>query len=444
MPKTTPAQHFAKLFAMFTRGATPEERAAGERKMDQWLKRHGKTRADIPSILAAAVKDDAAAAPPPPPSDPRDTAPAPSVGANITPPDLVRAMLEDYVVFSEPHDYVAVALWAIHTHVFDQFMVTPRLFLTSPVRHCGKSRVLKVLDRLVARPELTSSITAANIYDTIDRERCTLLVDEADNLEVSAKAVLRAVLNAGHEKGGVVRRGVGKQRRKYDTFAPIALGAIGILTLPLMSRSIVIHMTRRDPSRRFDSNDTQDLDIVYSHIRAWAHEVKLNSNPDMPAELRGRTADNWRPLISIADACSKSWGKEARDAAVAFARRYHDEDIVVTLLGDIRKVFNAFGVDRIASTTLVNALNAMEDAGWSEWRGLNDDRQPRKLTPAELAKLLRPFRVRPRTLRRSKTETFTGYERSWFEPLWAAYCPAEHTSTQSNKITQLFAGQRRG
>src|SRR5262249_61656597 len=148
-----------------------------------------------------------------------------------------------------PHEYVATALWAVHSHVFDKFMVTPRLVLTSPVRDCGKTTLLDVLSRLVARPEKTDNITAAAIYDTIDRERCTLLIDEADNLEVSAKGALRAVLNSGYRKGGSVRRGTGRQRRKYQTFAPIALAAIGVLTLPLISRSIVVHMTRHDGSR---------------------------------------------------------------------------------------------------------------------------------------------------------------------------------------------------
>ena len=30
-------------------------------------------------------------------------------------------LLEDYVAL-QPHQYVAVALWALHTHVFDRFM----------------------------------------------------------------------------------------------------------------------------------------------------------------------------------------------------------------------------------------------------------------------------------------------------------------------------------
>jgi hypothetical protein len=72
--KATPAQRFAKIFALFMAGATPDERAAAERKLDAWLRQHSKTRGDIPAVLAQAVADDAASAPPPPPPpDPRTT-----------------------------------------------------------------------------------------------------------------------------------------------------------------------------------------------------------------------------------------------------------------------------------------------------------------------------------------------------------------------------------
>jgi len=161
--KTTSAQKFAKIFAMFTSGSTAEERATGEKTMDAWLKRNGKTRIDIPSILAQAVADDAAASTPPPPSDPRDSDPT---GPIITPLDLVHALLQDYITLDK-HEYVAMALWAVHTHVYDQFQVTPRLALTSPVRGCGKSITLSVLARLVARHELVDNITAAALYDTL-------------------------------------------------------------------------------------------------------------------------------------------------------------------------------------------------------------------------------------------------------------------------------------
>jgi hypothetical protein len=88
--KKTSAQQFAAIFALFMGGATKGERAAAERKMDAWLKRHGKTRADIQSILAQAAADNAASQPPPPPSDPRDAASNPFDDPAFTPAGLVR------------------------------------------------------------------------------------------------------------------------------------------------------------------------------------------------------------------------------------------------------------------------------------------------------------------------------------------------------------------
>jgi hypothetical protein len=40
---------------------------------------------------------------------------------NVTGARLVRAMAEDYLVFDSPHEYVAYALWAAHTHVYEFF-----------------------------------------------------------------------------------------------------------------------------------------------------------------------------------------------------------------------------------------------------------------------------------------------------------------------------------
>jgi hypothetical protein len=112
--KTTPAQRFAQIFARFTQGATEGERGNAERKMDGWLKRHEKTRADIPSILAQAVADDAAAQPPPPPSDPRDGAPHPFDNPEFTPADLVEGIVAKYVTM-KPHTSVIYALWSVRS-----------------------------------------------------------------------------------------------------------------------------------------------------------------------------------------------------------------------------------------------------------------------------------------------------------------------------------------
>src|SRR6516225_4048867 len=263
--KKTPAQRFADFFRLWIDSAAKQnERDEAKKQMNAWLKRHGKVDSDIPAILAQAAADDVAAAPPPPPSDPRDAAPAEPIDPHETVLSLVCGAFKTFLAL-DSHEYVAMALWAMHTHIYDRYMVTPRLLLTSPVRGCGKSVSLEVLSKLVARAELTDSITAAAVYDTIDRLTCTLLMDEFDNQELATKAAMRAVLNAGYRYGRKIHRGVGKNRRAYRVFAPIAIATIGVLSLPLMSRSIVIRMQRNDrwhELRRFDFN-TGDLDRVY-------------------------------------------------------------------------------------------------------------------------------------------------------------------------------------
>jgi hypothetical protein len=44
----------------------------------------------------------------------------------------------------------------------------------------------------------------------------------------------------------------------------------------------------------------------------------------MPPQLRDRAADNWRPLLSIADALGH--GEDARAAAIALCAKRPDED----------------------------------------------------------------------------------------------------------------------
>jgi hypothetical protein len=61
----------------------------------------------------------------------------------------------------------------------------------------------------------------------------------------------------------------------------------------------------------------------------------------------------------------------------------------------------------------------MDDAAWGEWRGIRDDRQPRKLSQGELARLLAPFGIRPRSIwpprRTSESKSAKGYLRRDFE-----------------------------
>jgi hypothetical protein len=162
--------------------------------------------------------------------------------------------------------------------------------------------VLTLVELLVPEGNRTDSVSAAANYHQLERRpRTVLLVDEADGLDLLRSQALRSVFNSGHRRGGAVSRFVGGWPRRYPTFAPLAIAAIGMLPLPLLHRSIVINMQRSAAQlRRLDEADAA-FAWTRKAIRHWAAKVKLTPDPEMPPSVRNRSADNWRSLLSIAD-----------------------------------------------------------------------------------------------------------------------------------------------
>jgi hypothetical protein len=65
----------------------------------------------------------------------------------------------------------------------------------------------------------------------------------------------------------------------------------------------------------------------------------------MPAGFQGRTADNWRPLLAIADDLGVEYGEAARAAAVILGSDRQYENPNITLPIDIRTVFDMYRAD---------------------------------------------------------------------------------------------------
>ena len=363
--------------------------------------------------------------------------------------ELIEFVLKQYIAV-EPHEYTGIALWILHTHVFERFQISPRLAALSPVPGCGKSNLLKLCAKLTPNAERHDNISAASLFRLIDERagELTLLLDEADNLGLKIDRVVRSVLNSGHAKGGLITRTIQGQPKSFSTFAPAAIGAIGTLTLPLLQRSIAIpmHKTQRTDLKTIEDlgspEEAKRLDGLRRLIVEWAHKVaQFDLNPPLPKILRNRPADNWRVLFAIADSFgSAHWSKVARQAAEAFAGGYSDEAACVALLHDIRLIFRRLKAERIKSKELADALHELEDGLgiWSAWCGESDDQSPHAITQGEIATLLRRFdrALRPKPLfelgsRQTRGKSARGYYASQFEKWWAAYCPEDGAKTDN-------------
>ena len=320
---------------------------------------------------------------------------------------------------------IALALWIVHSYVFDAFSISPRLAITSPEKQCGKTTLLSLIEALVPKPLLASNITTAATFRAIEEWKPTLLIDEADTF-LQDYNELRGVLNSGHRRNGQVVRTVGDKHDLgvFSTFCPTAIASIGKLPSTLEDRSVVISMRRALPDERFSRFDQMAADALAplaSKAKRWSDDhlkTLRDSDPELPTGLHGRAADNWRPLLAIADLIGGDWGRWARLAALNLnlSGAEGDGSVRTQLLTDIRALLDERKIDRISSADITQALCTIEGRPWQDWKA------GRPITPNQLARLLAPFGIKPKTMRVTK-EPVKGYERSDFNDAFKRYLP---------------------
>ena len=266
----------------------------------------------------------------------------------------------------------------------------------------------------------TSNITPAVIFRVIAKSRPTLLIDEADTFMQGDD--MRGILNSGHTRATAhVWRCEGESRnpKGFSTWAPVVITKIGTLPETLESRSIVIPMQRRRPDERtqpITSEDRQAFADLASMAARWAAdhaEALAEANPELPSGLFNRTRDNWRPLIAIADAAGGHWPERARRVAVLLAGSAEDPSLGIQLLSDIREILST---ERLSSEDLCEALCDLEDRPWADDGGS-------RINQRQLARLLKPFGIAPKSIRLGPRLTPKGYTAAQFEDAFARYLP---------------------
>ncbi len=354
--------------------------------------------------------------------------------------DALVAALHRYVVLPI-HEARAIALWVLHAYLFEVFMCTPRLAITSAEKRCGKTTLLDVLASLLPRVLSVASISAAAIFRTVELARPTLLIDEADTF-LQQNEELRGVLNSGHRRGGSSVRlvGDGHDPRQFSTHSPVAIAMIGRLTDTLADRGIPIRLRRRRPDedvQSFRADRTDDLARLASMAARWAidNEAEVrDADPEMDG-LFNRDADNWRPLLAIADAAGGHWTAWAREAAHALVAdgAADNESTGAMLFADIRDAFETKGSDRMSSEDLVAYLHSCEDRPWPEF-----GKSGKPISKAQLARLLRQFRICSGSVRLGE-RTFKGYLRKNFEDAFERYIDLKGRFEPSQRHTPRAA-----
>lgn len=218
--------------------------------------------------------------------------------------DRTARFIERFVFIKDKHIYRLLALWVIQTHCYKEFEYTGYLFAHSPEPESGKSRLLEILDLLVAGSSgLLYKPTDAILFRTADGK--TQLLDEVDTW--TNGDALRGILNAGFHRGGVVQRNEPQRNGKYKTvefpvYGPRAMAGIGVGILhgTTRDRTFVIPMvkqTRAERREKFRLRKVKpEADKLRGEIVSW---VKQNSHSI--AKLYDRSEDTLGYLSHLRD-----------------------------------------------------------------------------------------------------------------------------------------------
>jgi hypothetical protein len=206
----------------------------------------------------------------------------------------LESYIRSYVTLAEASYAMVIALWLAATHVWPAFDAFPYLVVTSATKRSGKTRLLELLSFVASNSRLVANISPAALYRTIDSEKPTLLIDEAEMFS-SAKSEFRPLLNTGYRRGQSVKRHDGD----YETYCPKAFALIGDVHDTLRDRSIVIQMRRGEPQRRF----------VYSAAKEQgaALRERLNAALSSKAEEIAQAAGGFKGLSFLTDRDEEIW-----------------------------------------------------------------------------------------------------------------------------------------
>jgi hypothetical protein len=352
---------------------------------------------------------------------------------------------------SDAH-FQVLALWVAHTYVMRAAETTAYLHVTSAEPESGKTRVLEVLDLHCCRSSQLVDPSGASLYRGLDSgEIVTLLLDEVDNFlpggkaDSDAKKTIVGLLNGGYRRGIRVPRVTnGRNLQWFEPFGPKALTGIGALPQTLESRSSRYRMRRRrrdsEPVEKFRRKKAlADGEPIANGFAAWAANGTIlgtleEADPELPESLSDRQQDACELLVAIADLAGDEWPNRARQALTeVFEEARKDaaaESWGTLLLADLRAAFDDLG-DSAATSALLDRFNGLDERSWGSWNDGNGMR------PRDLARLLRPFEIRPKTVRISEDKTAKGYKQEDCEDAFARYlAPQSVTSVTTAQPSQ--------
>jgi len=315
------------------------------------------------------------------------------------------------------HADIAIGLWILHVWC-----------LKSPTKSCGKTTLLNLIGYLLPKNVSSSNVTPAVLFRLVDRHHVSLCIDEVD-LNFKQNGELVSLVNSGHRRDGANAyrcSGDSNDPTAYNSWSGKALAGIGNLKETTESRAIQILMRKKKKGEKIEKirkHHSKD----YENLKQKCRKIALDNlnrlcdyEPEVPQELDDRQADNWEPLLAIADLAGENWPAWGRQAAIALSCQGKEDEISLKekLLADLREIFNKKFQERadtcLPTSHIIQFLEEKKESGWAEYN------YGKPITDRQLSNFLRPFNIRSKDLRWGQV-ILKGYVFAHFQDAFERY-----------------------
>jgi hypothetical protein len=224
---------------------------------------------------------------------------------------LLKTQLLKYIDFKDKRCYDLVALYNIGTYFFPLFDAYAYLHING-LTDSGKTQLLKVCENIAFNAELHGNISSASLFRLVEASRCTLLIDENEEMANPQKGEeFRKLLLNGYKKGGKVTRSDMSSRSydptSFEVYSPKIIASIAVPDNVLGSRCIEIVMqptSNKELAGKVvkDGPEWQEIrDLLYAFLfRKWRKVRESFETLENQGDLSNRDWELWRPILAIA------------------------------------------------------------------------------------------------------------------------------------------------
>ena len=181
------------------------------------------------------------------------------------------------------------------------------------VKDSGKTKLLTLCSRIAFNAISSGNISPAVLYRLVQGIRCSLLIDETEQLSNRYRAgIFRNLLLNGYKKGQEVYRNRKTaegdwEPKPFEVYSPKMLASIERLGDVLGSRCIPIMMkkglNKEITNKEIDISHPiwlQTRDLIYPFLmKNWRDIRKIYSELKNDTELMNRNWELWKPILTL-------------------------------------------------------------------------------------------------------------------------------------------------